>query len=160
MSTAHWLQGGGSGAWTAGTPQPNIDIVIPAGATVKRFMLRQVSFSGYATGTDFNSLAPLHYLVSVDIIAGEYSPRNIYLQDRRLPSEFCVYFKTTAVKPDFTQYVGGGDQDLGFNQRCSYGTAGGPGMTFRMASGVFAASGALNNPAGNWNAQFRVLYLI
>ena len=160
MTTAHWLQGGGSGAWTAGTPLPPINIIIPPGGIVKRFMLRQCSFSGYAQGTVYNAVAPLHHLCSVDIVSGEYAPRNIYLHDRRLPSEFTVYKGATAIFPDFTQFVGGGDQDLGFNQKCSYGTAGGPGMTIRMQATVFRAAGNANNPDGNWNTNFRVLYFI
>lgn len=158
MTTRHWLRGGFDTVWTAGINIGDVDLVVPAGGIVKRFLLRQVSITGYVQGFNYNSLTPLRMLMSVNIIAGEYAPRDIYLTHRRVPSDYVGLYDI--VDRNYTQYVNGGDLELGFNQRASYGTAGGPGMTIRFRPTIFKDAACLTTPTGKAIYQFCVLYEI
>lgn len=160
MVTNHWLQGGLDGTWTAGSAQPAINLAIPAGGIMKRFLMRAMSFQGYSTGVGFNAPAPLRLTMTVDITTGPDAPRNIYETMRVIPSRYVALYDNATLQRVYTQYIEGGDNELAFNQRCSYGTRAGPGFNVRLTMGVFPLGGALTTPAGSAKYTFRVLYEI
>lgn len=158
MVSNHWLQGGLDTAWAGTTVFANTDLAIPAGGIIKRFLLRGVRVQGTGTGAAFNRVAPIYAFQTVDLIAGEYGAHNLFMTVRRVPSDYVALYDSTTAERIYTQYIMGGDNELGFNQRCSYGTRGGPGMTIRYQWALFLPPGTLAAPSGTVTWNFRVLY--
>jgi hypothetical protein len=158
LPTAHWIQGGYDTSWVEGTALAAVNLDVPAGATMKKFLMRQIAVTGIQNSTDWNGVGPLRMTMGVDIVSGEYAPRQLFLTSRRIPSEFVGVVGGIPPNDEYFQYISAGDNELGFSEQCSYGTAGGPGFRVRFTGGIFGAPGVLMHQTGNIILNFRILY--
>lgn len=158
MPTSHWIFTSRDDAYAGDTVIGNMDLAIPAGGTLHRFLVRGVRITGFSQGNNPNRVVPLSLVMTVDIVAGQYSPRNIYRTSRAIPFEFSAV--QTSISPDkeYTQYVLAGDNECGINEKTAYGTSSGPGMTIRLAAHITAPPGSLPFPVGRYALEFRALY--
>lgn len=159
MSTAHWVQAGQDTVWNVNTAVTPSQVVIPAGATMKRFTLTEVSVNGVHTANAYNGVSPLRLTYSIDIVAGQYAPRRLFSTSRRVPVDFAAFTGGIPVVQAYFAWVSGGDNELGCDQAVSYGTAAGPGFTVKITLGVFGANGTLTAMTGGIKYNLRALYL-
>lgn len=160
MPTETWSLTAFDIPYSGDTTLPQLNIAVPATATMKRFLVSPCRISGFSQGVSPNRIVPLSLTHSVDIVSGEYSPRNIYRTSRRVPYQALVRQPVLGPDPEYTMYVNGGDNEFSVNQRCSYGTSSGPGFTVRCQSAIVAPPGSLAFPSGHIQIAFRVLYLV
>lgn len=162
-SRYHWVTGGGSTAFNGQTIFTPVNIAVPAGATMKRFMLKGVQILGYADQTDLGAIHPLSWYSLVEITSGDYAGREIYRTYRRIPMETIgIYNPLHSPGPSaqYAQYVSAGDLEIGFNERCSYGKRTGPGFNVRFSSAIFVYPPGSSSPGGPVSFTFAVLYYL
>lgn len=159
MTTSHWLRGGHDGTWNINAAFTPTSLVIPAGATLKRFQVNEFVIEGITTSGAYNGVSPLHCTYSIMVTAGQYNGRRLFSTSRRVPVEFTAIAAGIPVTQAYFAYVSAGDNELGCDQPCSYGTAAGPGFTITMTLGVFGVSGAGGGMSGHVQYTFAALYL-
>jgi hypothetical protein len=139
---------------------PQLDLPIPAGATMKRFLTRGNLFLADDGGTAYDRVIQRYMTYDVDIVSGQYFPRNLYRTKRRIPLNAVALFDSLADGRVHTGRHAAGDLELGFNQKVSYGTADGGGFTVRLSSSMNRMPGSLE--LGNWKCtcEFRALYYL
>lgn len=158
MTTNHWVFGSRDTAWAGPTVFGVIDIVIPAGATLHRFLLKDVEINGTASGEGFHTCEAHYMLWSVDIVLGQYAPRKLYSTIRRIPQDLTALWETTTSKRIYTQHMNSGDVEHGFNVKCSYGKTGGAAFTVRLTSAIAVPAGTLGSANGRAQFSFWALY--
>jgi len=93
----------------------------------------------------------------VQFASGAYNGRIIYESKKAVPWNVTVFLATAI--PAYNSFYNGGDVEMGFNQRCSYGGATTPAATLQFEWYPIFTGGA-----GNWsitmNYQFAALYSI
>lgn len=158
MVTAHWT----GGAFDLSFSNPGIiapiDVVVPAGATVKRFLTRDTQCDLIRTGVGFEYASGFYSGAVVQIIAGEYSGRVVYQTARALDCDVTALYDNATLQRVYTCVARAADRELAINQKCSYGTAGGPGMTWRFTTGVSNMRGITLPFSGHYVLTFRLLY--
>ena len=161
MSRYHWLNTSYDQAWPAGGGTlTNLDVVIPAHATMKRFVVRNTGIQGVGTGIGFDMVVNLFWLCSIDIVAGQYSPRNLFGTQRAIPAQVVALYDTPTTQRVYTHYVNAGDNELGINEKASYGLTTGGTFTVRLATSIHKQAGALSIISGRAQAEFKVLYYL
>ena len=158
MPTFHWLFASYDTVRTPSSNLPNCDIVIPPNATMKRFLVAETNFAGTNSGFDVNVINTMYVRFSVDIVAGQYAGRNLYLTKYRIPSMITGFHDVLTAQRVYTNWAQANDRELGINEKCSFGTNPGPGFTVRLTSSLFALPGALGFPSMRCTAVFRALY--
>lgn len=160
MPTSHWVNASFDVAFSAGFGVRQLDVNIPATATMKRFLLRGARVMATHSGIGFEPINTLFWTASVDIIAGQYSPRNIFKTSRAVPQNIVALYDVVTAQRVYTQYALACDNELSFNERTSYGTSGGPGMTVRCELSLNKHPGVYAFPDGRWTGEFRALYIL
>ena len=159
MSRYHWLTGGVSVSGVVPIATQTTNVVLPAGATIKRFQLRNANIAGYNSGVDTTWRRVGAFSEQVSFTAGPMINRIIYSSIRRVPFNVTAFF--AAAVPVFDYYVNAGDNELAFNQRCSYGLASGPTQTLTFTGRyIIEAGSSSGNLIGNFQYSFAVLYYL
>ena len=154
-----WLTGGIDIVGAVPNTLQTTDIVIPAGGTIKRFQLRNTYVSVFNEGTNHNTVHNLYFSENVHFTAGPMTNRVIYQSIRRIPMVTTTFFAAAVPVYDFYAYAA--DNELGFNQRCSYGLKTGPSQTLRFQCAVHSQPTAYDGTyLGELTYQFAVLYQI
>ncbi|HEX3082860.1 MAG TPA: hypothetical protein VHQ86_06485 [Candidatus Saccharimonadia bacterium] len=159
MSRYHWLTGGVDIAGAVPNSLQTTNFPLPAGATVKRFQGRNMFVGAYNEGNDHFSIRSLYMSQTVQFTSGPNSGRIIYKSTKRIPFVVSAYF--AAAIPVYDGYYSAGDNELGFNQRCSYGLASGPAAN--LAVQWFIGQERTSYPGtyqGEVFVQFAVLYYL
>ena len=106
-------------------------------------------------------MGPFNLNQNVTIISGAYAPRILYESVRCIKSNTTGLYDYFTAQRVYTMYYNAGDEDLDFNQRCSYGSAAGATFTMRYASSlameVAGLSGTVN---GRALGTFKALYYL
>lgn len=159
MSRYHWLSGGISVSGLVPTTVQTTNINLPAGATVKRFQVRNCNIAGFVTGTDNTYRRVGAWSIDVFFTAGPNINRHIYTSTRSVPLFGTTYF--AAAVPVYDYYVSAGDNEMAANQRCSYGLATGGAATLTFNGRyVIEAGSSSGNLIGNFQYSFAVLYYL
>lgn len=158
MPTSHWVFSSVDSSSVGPFFSRNLDVVIPAGATMKRFILKGTRLTGKHSLADFEKVNVVYQNSTVDVIAGQYNGRSLYRTTRRVPMEVTALYDSTTLERIYTSYYSAGDQDLGFNVRTSYGTADGPGFTVRCQVSADKHGGAYAFPDLRFTFAFYALY--
>lgn len=159
VTTYTWNTGGISGAnFGIGGQNGHTDLAIPANATVKRFMLRQIYIQGYQSGTTFTTVVPLSMFQQVSFTTGKYAGRNIYSSRKSLPMTATVFLATAI--PAYNVWYNAGDKEMGFNERCAYGGAGAPASNIRFSWRSDQPGGYTTTGAVGLDYIFAVLYSV
>lgn len=156
MVSAHWVTGGGTVGFPAPLTPTNVDLPLPANALVKRFQLRQVNIQGYNAGVNNFYVEPLAMRQTVSFTSGFYSGRTIYQASRAVPMQSTVFLATAI--PTYNVWYFGGDNEMGFNERCSYGGQGKPASNIRFQWIIYSNPGWPHTYNVGMNYQFAVLY--
>src|SRR5438445_8123861 len=148
VSRYHWLDTAYDTPYLAGgSSMPDLELFIPAGATLKRFLTRQTRVVGSITGFGNEYVNPQYMNFSVDLIFGEYGARNIYKTTRAIPFQVAATYQPPGVGPSslaYSQWNLACDQELAINQKTSYGTIAGEGFLMRLTSYITQAPGTPN----------------
>lgn len=145
--------------WTVGTSFPNLDVAIPAGATLKRFIVSNQFYQGTTNGLVFSAIGNWGIRTEVAIVAGQYATRSLFLHRCALPQQVVGLYDNVALNRVYSSAICAGDQDLLIDQRVSFGTRSGPGFTIRCTNtivGGLGFTGALANTGGT--ARFLCIY--
>jgi hypothetical protein len=157
MPTYTWLTGGGTTTFPSSATATNVDLTFPAHWTLHRFQLRKIAVNGRSSGTANTSLEPVFMSQVVQFLGGAYGGRTIYSAFKLIPWLTTVFLATAI--PAYNAWYGGGDNELGFNQRCAYGGASIASATLRFQWSPYDPSGAYNYVAGI-SYQFAALYSV
>lgn len=151
-----WVTGGGTVGFLAPSVPTNVDLAIPANATLHRFQLRRVSIQGYSHGTGFQYIQPLAMAQIVSFTTGFYAGRVLYQSYKDVPYNHTIW---TPISGDnaYAMYHAG-DVQMGFNERCSYGGAGKAASNLRFQWYVVTPAGYPNVYSVGMNYQFAALY--
>ena len=159
MVSNHWQIQGTGGPWNALGSLPNIDIAIPAGATLKRFVAFDHQFNAIQTGLAFNVVGNFSILQQVTIVGGPDNGHTLWQSIHPLTSNVVALNDVTTIQRVYTQYVNAGDDTLMINERTAFGKRTGPGFTLRYAVATFVGpnfAGALSY--SSYNYAFKALY--
>lgn len=159
MTNAVWTTSSMDVGFIGFTVLPNRDIVIPPGATLKRFLIHQVGVYSNSEFDDYQQVNQLYMRQTVSITAGQYIGKELYRTNRRVPHVVTAFRDPIQILSYYTQIVGAGDQDLGANQKVSYGTADGPGFTIRLETSIQVRGPFIAFPVGSVHLAFSTLHL-
>lgn len=157
-SRYHWVVANLSTVGALPTGFFHLHATIPAGGVLKRFMLRH-TYVGASTKTNFPEfLFPLYIDQQVAFSGGVNDGRVIYSASRRIPF-------TTAVDPldlitPYKAWYSAGDNELGFNQRCSYGQSTDPGYDTEFTGFIQSQPTYPGGMAGALNLEWATLYYL
>lgn len=158
MPTSHWVFSSVDSSSVGPFFVRNLDVVIPAGATMKRFILKGTRLTGKHSLADFEKVNLIYQTSTVDVIAGQYNGRNLYRTTRSVPMEVAAVYDSATFERVYTSYYHAGDLELGFNVKCSFGTASGPGFTVRCQVSADKHGGAFAFPDLRYTFGFYALY--
>lgn len=159
MGTYHWINAGytlGFSPWQV--LSPDLTLNVPAGSTLKRFVLHNTNIGAFTTGLNVNQVCSLWVQYDLTISAGQYAGRRIFLTTRAVPHQVVGFHDVLTAARVYTVSAQGGDNELGFNQRCSYGTADGPGFTVRLQTLIGNYPIGFGFPPGSASAVLSLLY--
>lgn len=152
----HWISGGGTVGWPTSLTPTNVDLTIPANALVVKYMLHQINAKGQNSGTTNLTVVPLGMRQTVSFTTGKYAGRQIYTAIRALPMVATVFLATAI--PAYNVWYNGGDNELGFKERCAYGGAGAPVSNLRFQWSPAMLSGYSTSWSIGMDYNFAVLY--
>lgn len=159
VSRYHWLTGGVSVSGAVPLTTQTVNAVIPAGGIIKRFQLRNCNIAGYNTGLDDTYRRIGAWSEQVSFTAGPMINRVIYSSTRMIPQQASNFVNTGV--PVHEYYVNAGDNEMAFNQRCSYGLASGPTQTLTFVGRYIIEAGSSSGTLqGNFQFTFAVLYYL
>lgn len=159
LVTSHWTSTGYDAAFTGDFTMPALDLGIPAGATLKRFLIRATSFTWrFRTDTD-SEIYPLSLQMEVNVIAGDYMDRQLYRTRRKLADTVVAWRDPVVIRDTYVWWGNSGDNELGVNHELSYGKADGIGFTMRLSTNVINRGPTPAFPVGRGILQFSALYL-
>lgn len=157
VSPYHWVDGGFD---ILGTPPMSsnrfVSLALPAGAVLKKFLLRQTNVQLFCSGIDHTAVQPLYMSEEVAFVGGDYDGRILYRSDRDVPFEVTSDFAVGV-----TTYVcwwHANDSELGFNQECSYAIGAGAPANLDLTVALNPLSPPFTAPSGDWHVNFAALY--
>ena len=159
VSRYHWLTPGFDIIGAVPNTQQTVNASLPAGATVKRFQIRNNYFSVRNETNDRNAVFNPYISQKVLFTAGPNNGRAMYTSIKRIPFVATTLF--VAVLPVYDWYASAGDVELGVNQKCSIGLSSGAAATLTLQTSVHSAPNTF--PAtlqGEWTLNFAVLYYL
>jgi hypothetical protein len=162
VSRYHWLTSSVDTGWTGLATTPWIQINVPAGATIKRFVVNLATITGKITGSSTNIMQPIYCNQTVDMPSGQYAGRILYQQAVRVP---CDNLSTMVSEVgiglrQYDQIICAGDRELGINEKTSYGKLGGSAMVMRYIHQIVPTGPNPGLATGRTTYQFKVLYYL
>lgn len=127
--------------WNPGSSLPNLDAVIPAGATLKRFQVHGTVIAGTTNGEGLGATGNFNIDQTVTIVAGQYATRELLRRRVAIPGQILPIYDVILAKRIYSQSINGGDNEFLINQRCSYGLRIGAAFTVRYAAFISVAAG-------------------
>jgi len=159
MGSYHWVFSSFDNVeWAGDTVLPTLTNHIPETATMHRFIAKGFSVTGFSRGVGAEWVTPLFMDQEVKILDFPYENRIIYSARERIPVEVQQRNDATGTVDEFSQWVEGADQDLGFNRKCAFGKSDGPGFYVRLTMHIISPGSELVQPVGRATAQFHTLY--
>lgn len=126
-SRYHWAVIDNSTTGAIPTGYHNLNIVLPEGAIVKRFMLRNTNFTTRRIEANYGNTPEIVVSQQVHFTDGVNTGRAIYTSTKIVP------WTIVLVSPDIAQtwysFYQAADHELGFNQKASYGRSTDPFAT-------------------------------
>jgi hypothetical protein len=157
----HWTQSRVSitSFYLAGNiPLPNV--VLPASAILKRFVINGLDIRGIATGTGFNVIDNYALSMTIQLNNPLYGLRQLFYGSYRLRSMNTALYDIATTQRIYTQYLSIGDQDCGVSKRTSYGQTG-SGTISTISHQFFLTSvGGTAPTSGRTNIGVQYLYYL
>lgn len=122
MGTYTWVRTSTSeaGAITTGTHM-TLTLTIPAGSILKKYLIYGNSLQARNSAAGFDSIAPLQATQKITIGSTRIGARQIFYSVRRIPFEAVAIYDVATLERVYTQYFNAGDDELGVDEKCSYG---------------------------------------
>lgn len=146
-----------------GTPValPNLDLNIPAGAVLKKFVVCNANFQGFIQGNDYRAVTPVHVVQQVSFTTGHYAGRILYETFRAPTIATNGFYDVLTGTQYYTTYFSGGDEVFGIDQKCSYGQLGYPAMNLRYSATISAQGwGIVPTQRFEMNTTFKALFYL
>lgn len=163
-SRYHWITTTiGQPNFTGSTTLPQCDLVLPAGAQLKKFLIKDNLFTGISSGASINFLNNLTARRIVKFTAGPFLNRVVYSDFRRMHSDYLVFFDTTqgpGTNRVYATILNSCDEDLFVDQKCVYGKAAGPTQTLSLLGSVQPHGFVPGNFTGSASYVFSALYYL
>jgi hypothetical protein len=159
MATMHEAIASADTSWAAGSVMATLDIVLPAGATLKRFLIQNQIMTGTTTGAGFGSVANFYYGQNVSFTSGQYVDRVIFRKQYAVANELVVLYDNATLQRIYSQLINCGDETFFVDQRASYGLLSGPAFNLRLVTGNAVGpgfTGALSNT--KYQVVFKAIY--
>ena|ERR1700741_95157 len=159
-SRYHWLTPGIDAQFNLSLPTAQaFPASLPAGATLKRFMVRQAAFYAKNQSNSFNDTFGMYVNWTVHFTSGPNSGRTIYSTNRDIPVEFGL--NPGSISNVYSAIWHAGDNELGFNERCSYGLASGAAANLQCSYSIVPSRfSTFTNLFGEFSFQFAALYYL
>lgn len=140
MSSLHWTRGSFNIDSFGPLPiGPNvIDLNIPAGATLKKFVVCNTMCQGWIQGNDYRSTTPIHITQTVTFTTGHYAGRILWEQIQMPEQSSSAFINAVTGNQFYQMYFNGGDTIFGINAKCSYGDLSTPAMNLEYSATIAA----------------------
>ncbi len=159
MATFHWETGGFD---VTGTPTFNSDQVtsldLPAGATLKKVLVRQTGIHLKLAGTDWSAINPFELTMLIEMVGGLWDGRELFAGTFDVPFE-TNGFEVSGV-PVYQAFWHAGDRELAVNQRCSYFIGTSAPANVRFTTAMFSDFSFFDRPNGDWHMGYKIGYLL
>jgi hypothetical protein len=99
---------------------------IPAGAVLKRLLVKDCRIQGEATKIAYDNLPGLGMNIIAELTGGSYGVKTLYSTWRMIPRRVTSLYDVATAQRVYTAYFDGGDLEIGFSQEVNYG---GPGKS-------------------------------
>lgn len=121
MVSYHWLDAGTFGAWVVGAGLTNIDIDIPAGATLKRCISIGHIIQGTTNGVNLAAVGNFWMNQRLVIVGGPNNNHVLYRSAHALAGQLVGLYDVVGANRIYSQLINVGDEVLGFNVKTSIG---------------------------------------
>jgi len=158
-SRYHWVNSGVDTQFNNAYPslQPS-GITLPANSVLKRIVMCLTSFNCANNGSGGNNAFPINMQMTAHFTSGPNNGRTIYETNRNIPFEPIIFVPITG--SNVWCWWGAGDNECGFNHRCSYGS-GPAGSTLQLTYSCYTNRfSSLSNFFGEWSFRFKALYFL
>jgi hypothetical protein len=162
-SRYHWITNTiGQPNFTGSTTFANLDLVIPAGGQLKKFIIHRHLFFGTSSGPNLNYAQTITLFRTVNIISGAYSPRELFVRHDRLHCDYPTLFDSTLAFNNriYTTLLAACDDDLFVDQKCTYGKTSGASFTIRLACTLSCHGASPTLFSGSATYVFKALYYL
>lgn len=159
MATMHKVIAAFDDGWVADAPMAQLDILIPAGATLKRYLVHAQTVSGTTNGIGVAAAGRFSYGMTVSFTSGQYVGDVIFRKQWAIPTQTVALYDVLSNARVYTQYLNGGDETFFVDQRCSYGLRSGPAFNLRLDTRSYVAlgwTGLLSN--ARYSVIFTAIY--
>lgn len=159
MGTYTWIQTGSSKVGSGYLSFDPMVLTIPSGATLKRMILANVHYQAIQQGTTWDALSPTTWDMNVLLNSSYYGTKLIYRATRAIPmavTSSIDNLPTALVR--WSAYFVAGENELGFNQRASYGTHDTPAFTISLSAGASPRPGSPTTANYDASCLFQALY--
>lgn len=159
-SRYHWLTAGVDAQFNLALPTAQANaIALPAGAQMKRFIIRQCFWQATNNGTGGNNAFDISIRWNVKFTAGANINRVIWQSYRHVPFTATIF--TPISGSNTWWWSGAGDNELGVDQKATYGKSTDPAASILCSYSVLATRFAsMSNLFGEFGFQFAVLYYL
>lgn len=158
MTSSHWIDASFDDVFAGAPNLTPLFLNVPAGATIKKLLVRGIAVRGWATGYAFDHVEPVSLQQVIRFETGPYATRILYRSVRRLTASYVALYDFSTLQRVYTQYVCGTDNDCEINQQVSYGLASGGASQVSYRSGILAAGTGPHNLNFRAQSQFSILY--
>lgn len=136
-SRYHWVQGGINTTWVNAAPFSTVQTVsFPAGAELKKVLLKQNTIAGVQSAEGFNMIAPMLVDCSASFATGANTGKTVFSYTRALQNNICVLDDFFTHQRIYSNYFCAGDNELGLDMKCSWGKATEPAYTIRVGINI------------------------
>lgn len=159
MATMHEAFASKDSGWVAGATMATLNILLPAGATLKRFLIQNQIITGTTNGVDLGAVANFYYGQFVSFTSGQYVNKVIFRKQYWIPNQVVGLYDVLAANRIYSQLINGGDETFFVDQRVSYGLRSGPEFNIQLVTGNAIGpgwTGALSNT--KYQVIFKVIY--
>lgn len=164
MVAAHWLQTGATSPIVSSTNAfAGVSLTIPAGGVLKKVIVYDCQMACYLTTPDERGVWPLRVSWLLTYFSTSYPSRPLHETYRGVPMEVYSYYDSALNSTQPHAVFHGGDNEFGFQVKCSYGGAGKTSATVQLTgtcntNAPFVPSGYTIQ--GVWGANMKALYYL
>ena len=157
MSTMHRAFASKDSGWVADAVAADLNIVLPAGATLKRFLVHNQEIKGTTNGVDLGAVANWSYGITISFTAGQYVGRTIFQRTCAVPVQTVGLYDVVAADRIYSQLINGGDETFFVDQRVSFGLRSGPAFTINIRTGIQQGPGWTGLLS---NSRYRMIFTV
>lgn len=135
-------------------------LAIPAGSTVKRFIIRRHVINFVQTGNAYTTVGTWYHSQSLSFTTGPYAGRGIYASYRAVKPQLTAVYDVAATQRIYSGFFSDGDETHFVDQRCSYGGPSSAAQTLTLLTALVMNGSGLSDAVTNffYEVELYVLY--